>query len=134
MANSPKQNIIKQLDSMWSHIIREVYDGKCALCGKPGQASHHFFGKGAHSAVRWDLHNGVYCCFGCHIGKIHRQGDTEPARDALIQRIGVAKFQVLKEKAHTVCKMRKYDYLAVREYLKAMSDPEMIEALRHEGE
>lgn len=118
---------------MWSRIAREVYEGRCAICGKPGQAAHHFFPKGAHSAVRFDVHNFLWLCYGCHIGKIHRQGNTEPARDALIRRIGLSKFVALKERAMTVCRRRKHEYDDTRRDLESMMDPEIIAALRNEG-
>jgi hypothetical protein len=128
-----KSNIVKKLDSLWSHIIREIYQGKCALCGRDGQCAHHFFGKGSHSATRWDVHNGLWLCFGCHIRKIHQDGNTEPARDALIRRIGLSKFVALKERAMTVCRRRKHEYDDTRRDLESMMDPEIIEALRNEG-
>lgn len=122
-----------QLDSLWSSIIREIYHGKCALCGREGTAAHHFFGKGSHSSVRWDVHNGLWLCFGCHIRKVHQDGNTEPARDALIRRIGLQKFMALKEKAVTVCRRRKHEYEETKAELLVMKDPEYIEALRNEG-
>jgi hypothetical protein len=127
-------SIIKTLDAMWASIIKEIYRGKCAICGREGSQAHHFFPKGGHSAVRWHVHNGVYCCFGCHIRQIHQAGNTEPARDALISRIGLQKFAALKELAYQVCKRRKADYEAIRRELILYSDPDMIEALRNENE
>ena len=38
-------------------------------------------------------------CFTCHIRKVHQQGCTEPARDALIHKIGQEKFAALKQDA-----------------------------------
>lgn len=128
-----KTNITKQLDTLWSHLIREIYQGKCSLCGKDGTQAHHFFPKGGHSACRWDVHNGLWLCFGCHIRRIHQGGDTEPARDALIRRIGLQKFVALKERSSSVCRRRKHEYEDTRAQLQSMMDSEMIEALRNEG-
>ena len=43
-------------------------------------------------------------CFTCHIRKVHQQGCTEPARDALIHKIGQEKFAALKQDAFTTRK------------------------------
>lgn len=128
----PLPSQIKQLDSLWSKIIKEIYQGRCALCGRDGTAAHHFFGKGSHSAVRWDLHNGLWLCFGCHIRKIHQDGNTEPARDALISRIGLSKFTTLKQTAKQIVRRRKQDYIEIKSHLASV-DGEYIEALRNEG-
>jgi hypothetical protein len=72
---------------------------------RAGTQSHHFFGKKSCPSVRWDVNNGLYLCFTCHIRKVHQQGCTEPARDALIHKIGQEKFAALKQDAFTTRKI-----------------------------
>jgi len=114
-----KKQLTKENDALWSAIVRRNWDGLCAVCGRPGSQSHHFFGKKSCSALRWVPENGLYMCFHDHIGLIHQQGQTEPARDALIKKIGFEKFQKLKENAHAVKKITIDMLLEVREWLKA---------------
>ena len=68
--------------SLWREAVWLIWDGKCALCGRPTNNlnSHHFFPKGAHSALEFEPYCGVLLCYGCHIGKVHRGGDVERLR------------------------------------------------------
>jgi hypothetical protein len=94
------------LDEVWRHYVCTLWEGKC-YCGKEaGSYAHHFFNKGSHPSVRWDKCNGVLTSFGCHIPKIHHRGDTEDARQALIEKLGSEKvFEGLRERAHTPVKL-----------------------------
>jgi hypothetical protein len=89
----------RHLIALWSKAVRKSWGGLCAICGKAGNQSHHYFGKKAHPSVMFEVINGIFCCFYCHIIRIHRAGDTEPARDALIDHIGITRFDWLKKKA-----------------------------------
>lgn len=86
------KKLTKELKHVCSMITRKRWGGKCAMCGKEGTASHHFFGWKACSSLRFTLDNLVWLCYGCHIGKVHQQGLTEPARKKLINKIGQDKF------------------------------------------
>ena len=90
----------KQLDALWAQIVKSQWKNKC---GWPGcdrvesLTSHHFFGKKAYGKrARWNLNNGFCACFYHHIGRIHQQGDVEPAREAIVQQIGLDMFEQLK--------------------------------------
>ena len=89
----------KVLDVLWAQIIKHNWHGLCGVCGKAGSSSHHFFGKKSSPMTRFEPNNGIYLCFYDHIGRIHQQGDTEPAREKIIAKIGQDSFDVLKFKA-----------------------------------
>ena len=98
-----KKRLEAKAKSICSAITKITWRGKCATCGNEGQAAHHFFGWKACSAVRFVLDNLIWLCYGCHIGKIHRQGLTEPAREVIIKRIGQAAFDRLYSRAFMRC-------------------------------
>lgn len=97
------------------------------MCDKEGTAAHHFFGWKACSALRFTLYNLIWLCYGCHIGKIHQQGLTEPARDALIARIGQERFDIMysvafKPMEWTVDKLKEVKVILNEEYIKLVTD------------
>lgn len=47
---------------------------KCLVCGKPTQVIHHFVPKSVSNRLRYDIHNGVALCNGCHM-RHHQAGD-----------------------------------------------------------
>jgi len=52
------------MDKLWSEIIRS--GGRCEICGKTTNLqAHHVIGR-RNLSLRWDLHNGVCLCPGCH--------------------------------------------------------------------
>jgi hypothetical protein len=108
----------KALLVLWSAAVCIEWRGFCAVCGKAGNQAHHFFGKKAHPSVMFDIKNGLWCCFYCHIIRIHRSGDTEPARDALISHIGPLEFARLKDRAKD--STIKNDLDAVETYLRGL--------------
>ena len=87
---------------IWSEAIRLIWDNKCGICGNGGNQAHHYFGKKAYPHVMFDIRNGMWACFGCHIIKTHRMGNAEMARDAIIKRIGVKEFEELKLAAYKI--------------------------------
>jgi 5-methylcytosine-specific restriction endonuclease McrA len=103
-----------------SLLLAKRRDGsRCVLCGNPANHAHHFFPKGSHGSVRWEPDNLVMLCYGCHIGKIHRGGDTEELRDRLIKRIGTKAFEDLKWKAHVPIRQ---DRIYLEDLLKELED------------
>lgn len=113
-----KQKAIKKaLDNVWRDTIHKIYGGVCSACGKSGVQAHHFFGRKAYPSVKWDVDNGVALCVGCHIMKVHRNGQTEIARDALIKRIGQIKFEELKKRANETRHYKMPDLIALKEQL-----------------
>lgn len=98
---SPEKVLRAELDVLFSEACKIIWGPQCAICGKLGTQAHHFFGKQAHPPVRFDIDNSCFLCFYCHIRRIHYRGETELARDAIIDRIGPDAFVRLKEKAYS---------------------------------
>lgn len=88
-----------QLDKLWGKRIKAIWQGKCAITGNAGIDPHHFFGKKACPATRWDLDNGIFLAKGYHRFTVHKKGVTEPAREAIIARIGIERFNALYARA-----------------------------------
>lgn len=86
------KKLTKDLKHLCSLICRKVWKCKCQMCGKEGTAAHHFFGWKACSILRFTIDNLIWLCFGCHIGKVHQQGLTEPVRVKIIERVGQERF------------------------------------------
>ena len=61
-----KKNIKKQLDVLWSLIVRQSNNGNCEICQKPAQNSHHIIGR-SNYALRWNIKNGTNLCISCHL-------------------------------------------------------------------
>ena len=61
--------IEKRLDKLSSELCKLTYFGKCHICGETGTDTHHIISRN-HKRQRWNIHNLVYLCRGCH-GKAH---------------------------------------------------------------
>lgn len=96
---SEKKILSDELDHLGSQVCRKLWQGYCALCGGPGNQQHHYFPKKVYPWLRWDQDNLVWTCWQCHICRIHRGGEGERARDAIIKRIGQDGFDRLKERS-----------------------------------
>ncbi len=96
--------LVKKLDKVCSELTKLNWGGKCAMCGNAGTQTHHFFTKGAHGSIRWELDNLCLLDFACHIRRVHQAGETEELRDKLIERIGQKRFDELKKQAYAVRK------------------------------
>ncbi len=58
--------LTKQLDNLWSQLVKINYNYTCAYCWKKENLnSHHLFSR-SKRATRWDLENGITLCCGCH--------------------------------------------------------------------
>ena len=103
-----RKKLISECDLLVSQLCRLQWDNKCGMCGRNGDnlAAHHFFGKKSHGSVRHDSRNLILLCFGCHIRRVHQEGDTEPAREAIIKRIGAEEFEAVKWEAHQIRKFK----------------------------
>lgn len=88
-----------EVKALCSAACRKDWYGKCAICHRDGQNAHHFFGWKACSNLRFTLENLVWLCYGCHIGKVHQQGLTEPVREKLIDKIGWERFEKMYSEA-----------------------------------
>ena len=56
----------KELDKLYSQVIRLRAKGKCEKCPRPGQNTHHIIGR-RNMSTRYDLDNGLWLCVGCHV-------------------------------------------------------------------
>lgn len=116
-----RKQLIKALDAAGSEVCRIQWNGRCGTCRNAGTAQHHFFGK--HSGgfgVRWDTDNLIWLCFTCHFRQIHDDGKTEPARDAIIKRIGSDRFNDVKKKASQTRKYAIFELEAILERLNGI--------------
>lgn len=64
---------------LWSRAVRKRDRNRCVMCGKAeGLQAHHWLFRRSHSlALSVDICGGVTLCYGCHIGRIHRDGDGD---------------------------------------------------------
>jgi len=106
-----------ELDDLWRKRVREIWRGKCAITATAGVDAHHFFGKKACPATRWDTNNGILLAKGYHRFTVHKEGVTEPARSAIVQRIGTARFNELYQKAFSTSKCTLEGLEAIRNHL-----------------
>lgn len=109
----------KDTTALWRKAVWLDWGGKCALCGKAtnDHNAHHYFTKGVHAALRYEPHCGILMDYGCHIGKVHRGGEIEDARDLLVNKIGNELFERLKQKSHDIQKWDEDALLLAKHYL-----------------
>lgn len=50
--------------------IKELYNGKCALCGRRGKQVHHIIYRSEDKTKIDDLDNLIYLCIKCH-NRVH---------------------------------------------------------------
>lgn len=94
------KSLVNELTKLCGCICSKNAKGLCEICGKIGSASHHIFSKKAFPHLRFYVPNLIFCCFPCHIRKIHQQAQGELARDCAINRATLAEFEDLKQKAY----------------------------------
>lgn len=92
---------LKTLDKLWSKLVREKYNKKCAICGAPNPHAHHIFSR-SYKSTRWDIDNGVALCYKHHFFFAHVK--YEEFRDFIISHIGSEAYDKLKEKSMIVMK------------------------------
>lgn len=57
----------KYLDSLWSVVVKFVWNHQCVVCHKRNCLEAHHICKRKNSLTRWDWRNGIPVCkFGCH--------------------------------------------------------------------
>jgi len=112
-----RQKRIAQLDKLWVEKIKERDKGICQKCGKVGTQAHHIFGRGY--SVRWDMDNGVYLCYTCHLLNAHSKNIrlSMQFKDWVKGFLG-HKYEELMEKSSQVQKFNKEFYEETLEKLK----------------
>jgi hypothetical protein len=113
----PRKKLEKELDTLWSLIVRNRWGHKCCWpgCDNVGNQPHHFFHKAQGLRARWLIDNGVCLCFAHHIFQVHGKGDTEPIRDILIAKIGQTEFDLLKVRVRETWKPTMQDLQELKE-------------------
>jgi hypothetical protein len=111
-----RKQLIKELDTLWSEIIRSR--GKCEKCGRTDTLAAHHYHRRVKFNTRWDLENGVCLCFYHHIYWAHK--DTDESRDWFHDKLGEEKFNNLKIRARISGKG--LDLQAIKIYLEKQND------------
>jgi hypothetical protein len=89
----------------WSKAVR-ARDGKCVMCHKTDtlQAHHWLFRRGHSMALAVDIANGATLCYGCHIGRVHHDGDGDfifRLGDTMTAKVGPEKVAEMRITAQT---------------------------------
>lgn len=111
--------IEKQLDALWSELVKLRAGNRCEVCGKSEYLnSHHVYSR-AKKSVRWQIENGFCLCPGCHIGSKFSPHKTP--NDFVIWSIekrGQTWFDLLQAKAHSIVKLHPFEKKLLAEELK----------------
>lgn len=93
-----RTKISKELDKLWSVIVRNRDGNKCVIegCKNDSCHAHHIFSRKNHS-TRWDVSNGISLCYFHHMRWAHVQ--YEEFRDFIIGWMGKKQFEALKDRA-----------------------------------
>ena len=66
MKKKSRKTITRELNRLWSLIVKERAGNRCEICGKTtGLNSHHIFGKKSQ-IKRFDIDNGICLCISHH--------------------------------------------------------------------
>ena len=107
---------IKELDVLFSKIVRESSSGKCDKCGSrlKVQCAHVF--SRHNMSVRWDFDNALPLCWRCHFWWAHK----EPIQfnDFVAKKLGAIHFNLLKARVLRIKKWEQWELLALRDELK----------------
>lgn len=73
---TPRQKLVKELDSTVSEIIKKRDHKICQKCGKLALGSNchwsHVIPRSKGNALRWDLQNSIVLCMRCHLHWWHK--------------------------------------------------------------
>lgn len=89
---------------LWSQAVRRRDKYRCLMCGKTEHIqAHHWLFRRSHSlALAVDPANGITLCYGCHIGRVHHNGDGDfiiRMFDVMVALIGPEKISSMRETA-----------------------------------
>jgi hypothetical protein len=98
---------ITSADRWFSLCVRERSDWHCERCGRrkaigPGLHCSHFYGRSARS-TRYHADNAFAHCMGCHQ---HLGSHPELFREWVLEQLGEARFEMLRERFNMVFKWR----------------------------
>ena len=116
MKLTPRKRLIKELDKLWTEIVKLRAGNKCQYCGRNNIRlnAHHIHSRSRY-ATRWDLDNGVCLCF-THHRLMH--DDPEEAMKFYKTLFTQEQWEQLKTKAHQLAKFSLADLEQMRDKLK----------------
>lgn len=113
-----RKKLISKLDKLVSQKIREI-EPACVTCGSIDKlGAGHIFSRKAY-ATRWDLspEGNVHTqCWGCNYRHVR---DQYPYLDWYVKKYGGAKLESLRQRFHTITKLKDSHLLEMIERLKA---------------
>ena len=85
-AVSRKAVSVKELDRLWSQVVRQRADWRCIIpdCTAPPQGCH-YYPKGSYPALRHDPDNGFGACYKHHIHGWHKEPDVQDRIKELLE-------------------------------------------------
>jgi len=107
------KNIDKQLDDLWSVLVKKIAGYRCEYCGLDRHlTSHHIFSRSSKS-VRWDLENGLCLCAEHHtISRNSAHGSPKKFKEWLKNYKGEEWYDSLSFEAKRPYKINKEERLA----------------------
>jgi len=70
---SDKRKMMQELDLLVREEVFELAGHKCERCGKTeGLQASHILNKGSHQRLRFEPHNIIALCVGCHLYFWHK--------------------------------------------------------------
>jgi hypothetical protein len=125
-----RKRMESDLDKLWAQIVKAQWKNRCGWPGcqyTQNIAAHHYWHKAHGLKARWNLDNSIALDFFHHIQVVHRRGDTEPIRDAIIQRIGNDRFEQLKIDVQGIWKPTLDELESLRDDFQAILDESIVE-------
>lgn len=95
-----RKKLEKELEALWSKVAHKQWGERCAWPGCTNTdllSPHHFWHQAQGNIAKYSVLNSILLCFGHHIRQVHQRGNTEPIREVLIQKIGHAAFDQLRQ-------------------------------------
>jgi len=106
-----KARLRNQCDRLWYQICLKR-NPNCLLCGIPANYVHHFFRKGSHAHLRYDLENGITLCKKHHFALHFSRGGQKLEAEIILKK-GQKWLKNLTKKAY---QRPKSSYLTIEYY------------------
>ena len=115
------KSIEKQLDELWTKVIRQK--GYCECCGSKNKQlnAHHIFTR-SRKATRWEISNGICLCAGCHTlsSKLSAHKTPYEFNKWLEEKKGKKWIDLLCKKSNEIYKPTKKELEETKKYLKSL--------------
>jgi len=92
----------KKADKLWSDIIHEKYNHRCAFCGETFALAAHHIRSRRFASTRWEVLNGILLCRKEHFLS---HSDPEAFRRLLVDLHGVKLVNYLWKKSQVIAKV-----------------------------